>query len=323
MTGCYTLDIESKVIEYHLVLKRKYTILRGESARGKSEILRRIMMKGTKIKCSVPVYILYDTMNVELALQSKNSIIIIDEGFDEFGSSAFIEMLQKSDNYFILITRRKLSSIPYSMYEIYQLSSENRLGKQVTRNVLSNIYYNDISNIAFEPDLIITEDSNSGFQFFDKNGFNTLSSKSKSLVEKTLRLSMNKYSNIFVFVDGAAFGSEIQDVMNLLEVPSQCRITIFAVESFEYLLLKFCNVNSDMKVLDETYNYCDKRFFDENFSNFEYSYPDTFESWERFYKAYLSALTMQDKEKVYSKSELNPYYCRFTKKILDYLKKML
>lgn len=52
-----------------------------------------------------------------------------------------------------------------------------------------------------------------------------------------LREYSNFYTNIYVFVDGAAFGNQIEYLLTLIDSLLGCNICVFVPESFEYLLL--------------------------------------------------------------------------------------
>lgn len=323
MRGRHRVKIYTKRISYEFEIRRKYTILRGFSASGKSELCRVISEKGKTVECDLKIAVLRSDIDYKVLLHStQNTIYLVDESFDDIDTQDFATSMKNSNNYFVLITRKYLQNVPYSVKEIYHLEAGEVVNGHTT-NVFSNIFKTNIDS-NFNPQLIITEDSNSGFDFFSNAvSSDCIPAYGKSRVEGHIRSSLLKYDRVYAIVDGAAFGSEIESIMELIMSYPEKDIRVYSPESFEYLLLLLCGVNADKLVLEETYNYCNEEFFDKNFPNYCYSKIETFESWERFYKAYLSALTQNDKEKEYGKSKLKPYYYRFTKKILDYLKKML
>lgn len=318
MKGRYEISISNKSLRYEFVVQRKYTIMRGFSASGKSELVRLVKSKGVSIKTSGKCKISILDENYEAMLEKyKGRVFIADESLECINSVEFYIKMQKSDNYFVLISRDKLSHIPFSISEIYELRN-NSLVKSYTENVFSS-QYEVVPNKIFKPELVITEDKRSGFEFYSTGAeFDVKPADGKSNVVYEVMKYAEEYNSIYAIVDGAAFGSEVAEFLDLVSVYSDKDIRLYTPESFEYLLLLNCNLRLKKEVLYETYNYCDSLFFKENFPEYIYSEKD-FESWEKFYKAYISAITKDDKDAVYSKSKLNPYYLRYRGKVIKYL----
>ena len=69
----------------------------------------------------------------------------------------FSEGIKNTDNYYVVISQKTFSDIPYSVYSIYELKVKEsaEYSGVIVRN--QRIYSN--SNDAFTPSLIITEDS--------------------------------------------------------------------------------------------------------------------------------------------------------------------
>lgn len=140
MTGKYRLTVETKRLKYDFEIKRKYTVLRGDSGTGKSELYRLIRRKssgGVKVTCDIPVKAFRG--EIQMLNSTSNSIITIDEyDINEIGVDKIIKALQRSDNYFILITRRQLSNLSISVTEIYELHSDSydRASKSYTETCL-------------------------------------------------------------------------------------------------------------------------------------------------------------------------------------------
>ena len=47
MTGKYDIEIYNKRVHYHLTVKRNITVIQGDSATGKTELLRMILIMRT------------------------------------------------------------------------------------------------------------------------------------------------------------------------------------------------------------------------------------------------------------------------------------
>ncbi len=308
MTGKYDVFLQGKSVYYNFTVKRKYTVIRGNSATGKSTLVELIrnQRRGSIVKCDVPVRVIPEDGYQDYLRNTSGYIIVIDESFEQLGESSFShdfeKLLMNSDNYFIIITRKKLSGIPYSVKEIYKLSTrEKYLNNCRYESTFSNIYV-DVDD-TFTPDILVTEDSNSGYQFFKRVFDSTVSAESKSkIVSKLLDLS-KEYNNIAVIVDGAAFGSEVALLIDTLSYISS-NIFVYALESFEYMLL--CCMNEvDKDVLSKTYNYCDAKKFN---------------SWEQFYTFYLSSIMNMRSDNIrYSKFNLDTYFLRYKRGVLHQL----
>ncbi|XME03248.1 hypothetical protein QYZ88_003450 [Lachnospiraceae bacterium C1.1] len=150
--------------------------------------------------------------------------------------------------------------------------------------------YGAIPNDKIDPDLVITEDSNAGHEFFNLLfPGRCISSNGKSNIKRVL--SEHSDQALLAIVDGAAFGPEMQDCMELARI-SNNSISIFAPESFEYLILESGIMEVPKTILEETWNYADSvKYF----------------SWEEFYTKYLSDCT-RNQVGQYSKTRLNSFY---------------
>ena len=142
MVGKYKLIVYDKKVRYELEVKRKFTLIRGDSACGKTYLRDILMDKGTTVECkcgftSLPTH----KDDYTLILKNRtNSIILVDEDVDELYTKEFSKLLLESDNYFIIFSREDFPSLPISLKEIYTLTSNKRysnLGKPYTVNTLS------------------------------------------------------------------------------------------------------------------------------------------------------------------------------------------
>ena len=227
----------------------------------------------------------------ELLSGVKGSILVVDEDFPHLHADSFIREMYDSDNYFILVSRRKFSNLPYSYTELYHLC-EKRYGD-------AYCMYNDrvygSSDCRFNPDIVVTEDSRSGYQML--YWYKRVSAGSNAKVADVLASLDGKHERICAVADGAAFGSCIQDAVSVVRsVVSD--MTLFLPESTEYVLLRagVCNVKREW--LDRTYDFCDEKFF---WNTFGIAVKGII-SWERFYTRLLSQLSG------YDKGHLSEYY---------------
>ncbi len=154
MVGKYNIRIATKKIVYEFIVKRKYTIIKGDSSTGKTQlynmvntpIVDKMCRRNDGLRVDIIALPRTESAYAVILENTSKSIIIIDEGTEKFGSKKFIEMLQKSDNYFIIITRKKLGNIPFSVNEIFEIETSkkyNNLKKMYIYNTLKNYYSQD------------------------------------------------------------------------------------------------------------------------------------------------------------------------------------
>lgn len=312
MVGKYDIEISNNKVHYFLTVKRNITILKGNSATGKTELIRLISeyeangnSSGISLKCDKKCSVLTN-IAWELRLSSMSqTIIFIDETADFIKTKRFAELVKGSDNYFVIVTRDDLSQLPYSIDEIYGLTNVSSTSKyKAYKKVYNEMYklYNLNPTQRVNPELVITEDSNSGYQCFSHIFQNCVSANGKSNIYANIRMQSDK--RILVIVDGAAFGPEIGKIMSYLAVNDNSCV-LYAPESFEYILLSSELLDVPKDVLNETYNHADSK---------------EFASWEEYYTRYLIDASGQTIYK-YSKTQLNKNY--LGNKALEKIKQVL
>lgn len=129
------------------------------------------MDSGIELSCTVPCAVL-EEKNWKILLSSyQNSILFIDEGNRFVSSQEFAELIHESNNYFVIVTRESLPMLPYSVEEIYGIRNAGKYGAlKHTFNEMYHIYQQNLLKIPVRPEVVITEDSNAGFQFFETVG---------------------------------------------------------------------------------------------------------------------------------------------------------
>ena len=178
MTGKYDIEIYNKRVHYHLTVKRNITVIQGDSATGKTELLRMIsdyenngISSGITKLCEKRSVVIENASWKERLATLQQCIIFIDEGAPFLRSKEFTRMVKGSDNYFVLVTRDSLEHLPYSIEEIYGMRQERDSQKyQNAKRIYNETYqlYNLQAKEDIQPDLVITEDSNSGYEFYHK-----------------------------------------------------------------------------------------------------------------------------------------------------------
>lgn len=349
MRGSYEITVRNKNAEYNFVVRRKYTLLTGDSGTGKSMLYRMLTDKFTYINITT----MDGEKNVKLSTVpfredeyrdllpcSSPRIYIVDESVDKVNSIKFKRLMEQSNAYFVLIGRKLLQysgvendrkvmeTLPLSISEIYRIDSDvgKINGKEYYRNKFSNTY-KVFGGADCRVDALIVEDSGSGSKIYGncfKEAELYTAGGNGSIVKSLLKIDANNYSNyIAIFVDGAAYGTYIKQ---LLSVIKKCKnkIAVYAPESLEWLLLrsiptKLYTYPFNKDVLLNPQRYCDK----DAFTKLVYPYNQfditKFESWEQLFTNYLTYLMSNTIVKApYTKSlRVSNFYLSFCNTILS------
>lgn len=241
MRGKHRVVVSTKRLKYDFELRRNLTIIRGDSATGKTTLVDMIQdyvnnPSGTPVElvCDKKCYVLQGTLWKQQLSGISDSIVFIDEGNEFIKTQEFAGEIQKTDNYYVIVTREALSSLPYSVEEIYGIRTSGKYGTlKQSYHEFYRIYGIDTYEKDVKPDIVITEDSNSGYQFFTQvckdYDLSCESMNGKSNVFHYLNMHGNE--KILVIADGAAFGSEIDRVLRLIR--ERKNVALYLPESFE------------------------------------------------------------------------------------------
>lgn len=248
MDGTYNLFIKNRRLEYNFNLNSKFTIIRGDSASGKTtlhNIISNYLIDSESSNIDISItprcdIIAYNSIFWDCGVKPDNSIVFIDEHFRYLSDPEFNRFLNTSNNYFVITDRDDTVNIDYSIKDIYELHTSQKC--VTTFRKYSNYFdiINDIANpgasISINKiDTIITEDSKLGCDFYKHlYGKNTISAYNNTQIENKIKENID--DDLLVVVDGSAFGKFMQSVDIL--VNENENIHLFAPESFEYLLLK-------------------------------------------------------------------------------------
>ena len=295
MIGKYDIEVVTRKVDYQLTVERNITILRGNSATGKSTLYRAIKQfendgraSGIKLTCDRPCVIL-EGKNWENDLKEiKQSIVFVDEGAKFINTEEFATAIKKSDNYYVLITRQDLGNLPYSIHEIYELDT-NRIGNRMFCKQQQIYKSNNIAQNAIISK-IVTEDSKTGYELYIEyaktHNIQCEHADGKTNVSKKI-VNKNNSQTTLIIVDGAAYGSEMNNTMILINsIPGYI---LFTPESFEWLLLNSNILNEPYitEVLKAPYNYIES---------------SEFFSWEKYFTDLLNKATKESNIMPYNKS---------------------
>lgn len=277
MKGKYSVFVQNNRLRYEFTISRNITIIRGDSATGKTTLLDLLNAydrdgdsSGVLVKCDVPCVVIGGQRWEENLQFIHNSIVFIDECNRFVKSEDFAVRVKESDNYFVIVTRDDLPNLPYSVKEIYGIRESGKYAG--LKQVYNEFYclYGEVADAELaQESLVIAEDSNAGFEFFSglcDEQIECISANGKSNVFKALQ--EHREERVLVIADGAAFGCEMEKVMQLIKIGR--RIVLYLPESFEWLILNAGIFDdSELKaILNAPSEYVDsKEFF----------------SWERFF----------------------------------------
>lgn len=157
---------------------------------------------------------------------------------------------------------------------------------------------------------VVTEDSNSGFQFFEyicrEADIPCISASGKSNICR--KMMDNQNERLLIIADGAAFGSEMEKVMGLIR--DYGNVMLYLPESFEWMVLKSGIIqDKELRTMSENWgNYIESR---------------NFFSWEQFFTFLLIEKT-KDTYLHYNKKNLNLSYLKgnLPDKILNVMEKI-
>ena len=301
MKGKYHIIVQNSRVKFEFDIKRNITIVRGDSATGKTTLVSLIDTydrlgadSGIEVSCSRRC-LTVNNSNWESVLNSiRECIVFIDEENTIIKSDDFARKIKDTDNYYVIITRENLPNLPYSVEEIYGIHTSGRYADmRKTYNSFYQLYTVDERSVADKAETVIVEDSNSGYDFFKAvvaDGINCISAGGKTKIKRTVMDNAGK--QLLVIADGAAFGSEMGELF--LYMQKHPEVSLYLPESFEWLIMKsgLIDGNRIADILQHTEDFLESS---------EYF------SWERFYTKLLISET-EGTYLQYSKQKLNDVY---------------
>ena len=316
MKGQYSVIIENRRVRYDFTIRRNITIIRGDSASGKTQLIEMLTAyergngdSGVTLACEKKCAVLVETRWEENLRTLHDSIVFIDEGAVFVTSDLFAKTVSATDNYYVIITRNALPNLPYSVEEIYGIRTSARYsGLKQTYNEFYHLYGNLGTERLREVECVIVEDSNAGYSFFDSvlsEGCDVVSAGGKSSIPEAVR-NRAEDRTVLVVADGAAFGSEMERMDRLMHAGR--RIAMYLPESFEWIVLS-SGLIDDAELADILQRPQD------------HIESETYFSWEQFFTALLVKKTDGTYLK-YTKSSLNPVYLQEKERgaLLDVMK---
>lgn len=300
MKGKYHIIVQNGWVRFEFDIKRNITIIRGDSATGKTTLVSMIDIhdrlgedSGVDVICDKRCITVNNSNWESILDNTKDSIVFIDEENTVVKTKEFARKIQGSNNYYVIITRENLPNLPYSVEEVYGIHTSGKYSNmRQTYNSFYHLYSFD-DNDASDANIVVTEDSNAGHDFFSNivnDSIRCISAGGKSNIHKLL--IDNKGEHILVIADEAAFGSEMGEIYPYIQKHKE--VKLYLPESFEWIILAsgLIDGNKIADILEHSEDFIESS---------EYF------SWEQFY----TRLLVQETEGTYlhySKSKLNCVY---------------
>lgn len=243
-------DLYNK-LTYIMELEHRVTIIQGDSATGKSTLVRYIEMKdsikvnieSSKNLLATNINNLLNTIEITGDYKLNSDYIYVLDEYDGVDNPEMAKILNNSSAMFIIITRDSgLPNINYGIDQIYKFKNSGKY------NYLVKMYnnLNDRELNLEELSDIVTEYSGSGLDFYKVfNNFNVYSSYGNSNITKNLK------NNQIIVIDSLGYGPYIKTTIDTI---SSRNIFIIYPKSFEYLLLISLFPNT-VKYNAEIFNY--------------------------------------------------------------------
>jgi hypothetical protein len=135
MKGKHKVIVSTKRLKYEFELRRNLTIIQGDSATGKTTLVDMIRdfvnnPTGTPVEviCDKKCHVVEGSLWKEQLSGISDCIVFIDEGNEFITTVDFADKIQKTDNYYVIVTREALPALPYSVEEIYGIRTSGRYG---------------------------------------------------------------------------------------------------------------------------------------------------------------------------------------------------
>lgn len=167
MKGRHKVIVATKRLRYEFEVKRNLTVIRGDSATGKTTLVDMIQEhvnnpagSPVELHCDKACQVLSGILWKEQLSGIRDSIVFIDEGNEFVKSDDFAREIRLTDNYYVIVSRESLSALPYSVEEIYGIRTSGKYGalKQCYHEFYS-IYRMEGLGAEVRPEIVVTEDS--------------------------------------------------------------------------------------------------------------------------------------------------------------------
>lgn len=135
MKGQHRIIVSTRRLRYDFIVRRNLTVIRSDCATGKTTHVDMIQEHSNhpcgspvELICDKTCFVLTGPLWREQLSGMRDSIVFIDEENEFVRSDDFAREIQKTDNYYVIISRESLPSLPYSVDEIYGIRTSGKYG---------------------------------------------------------------------------------------------------------------------------------------------------------------------------------------------------
>lgn len=291
-------EVNAGGYNYHIDLERHFTILKGDSGIGKSSMLELVNQYGASIVKTSDNLLFSIMTDINIFVVGVEKVQNTIFAFDDISILRYNKLydvyrryIVPNNNWLFVISRETNMELPGGSARL-PFSTNSIL--TLTDDYCTEPYKYSRSTMVDNsvPDLVITEDSKAGFQFYKElfKGYEVVSSYGKSSILSAIQEYSNKgYKNIYVIFDTASFGAYMEQLSAVCSKKSMCNVTYMSdYECFEELL---CHTNLVSPYID--------------WNRLE---PNTALSWERYFEKLLRSVTDNKKFLQSHGGNLNPCY---------------
>lgn len=144
----YSVTVKNNVLHYQFEIRRNITIIKGDSATGKTKLIDMIRdysengeLSGMTLKCERQCIVLEGQLWETIIENVHDSIMFIDDTSYFVKTDEFANAVKQSDNYYVIVTREALPNLTYSVEEVYGIKSSGKGGTlQQTYQEFYHIY---------------------------------------------------------------------------------------------------------------------------------------------------------------------------------------
>ena len=129
MKGKFDILVQNNRLRYEFTVSRNITIIRGDSATGKTTLLELLAAyyndgdsSGVLVRCDVPCVVVGGQHWRENLSLVRNSIVFIDECNAFVKSETFAVSVKESDNYYVIVL--------FYFFEVLKLIQDFRYSQQ-------------------------------------------------------------------------------------------------------------------------------------------------------------------------------------------------
>ena len=228
------IHLNDNVVEYEFTFKQKYLFIRGDSGRGKSTLIELIEVyrrDPDSVACLGDSNLKIIT---DIEALKPGYIYFFDE-FDPLLTSENAKLFNTTDSYFVIISRRRnLDFLKTGLDSLCEIATNG------SYHTIKPVYPR-IDKLTSVGDVIICEDSKSGFQFINK----LVSYKIESAGSKTkIRSKINKlikqgFKSFTIVYDRCGICFSYEKQINYLKDSGVNIVSEIDWDSFESYVLEY------------------------------------------------------------------------------------